>query len=89
MALGAQPAQIVKLVMGAGMRLAVSGVAQGAISSLGLNRFLEIALYGVKPTDGVTFTAAAVLLTIVAVLACYIPARRAMSINPVVALRVE
>jgi len=89
MALGAQPAQIVRLVMGAGVRLAVSGVALGAILSLGVNRFLETALYGVKPTDGVTFAAAAVLLTIVAVLACYIPARRAMSIDPVMALRVE
>jgi putative ABC transport system permease protein len=89
MALGAQPTQIVKLVMGAGLRLAASGVALGAILSLGLNRFLGSALYGVRPTDGVTFASAAGLLMIVAVLASYIPARRAMSIDPVIALRTQ
>jgi putative ABC transport system permease protein len=89
MALGAHPAQIRKLVVGAGLRLATSGVIVGAILSLGLNRFLGSALYGIKPTDWVTFLAASVLLMAVAVLASYVPARRAMSIDPVVALRVE
>ena len=89
MALGAQPAQILKLMMGTGLRLAASGVALGAILSLGVNRFLGSALYGVMPTDGVTFLAAGVLLMTVAVLASYVPARRAMSIDPVVALRAE
>jgi putative ABC transport system permease protein len=88
-ALCAQPAQILKLVMGSGLRLAVSGVALGAVLSFGLNRFLGSALYGVRPTDGVTFLAADALLMIVAVLASYVPARRAMSIDPVVALRTE
>jgi putative ABC transport system permease protein len=64
-------------------------VIVGAILSLGLNRFLGSALYGIKPTDWVTFLAASVLLMAVAVLASYVPARRAMSIDPVVALRVE
>jgi putative ABC transport system permease protein len=89
MALGAQPVQILKLVMGAGLRLAACGIALGAILSLGLNRFLASALYGVRPTDAATFIAAAVLLMSVAVLASYIPARRAMSIDPVVALRAD
>jgi putative ABC transport system permease protein len=89
MALGAQPTQIVKLMIGAGMRLAASGVALGAILSLGLNRFLGSALYGVRPTDGVTFSAALVLLMTVAVGASYVPARRVMSIDPVVVLRAE
>jgi putative ABC transport system permease protein len=88
-ALGAQPARILQLVMGAGLRLAIYGIALGAILSLGLNRFLANALYAVKPTDGATFIAAAVLLMLVAVLASYVPARRAMSIDPVVALRAE
>jgi len=89
MALGAQPTQIVKLVMGTGLRLAASGVVLGAILSLGLNRFLGSALYGVRPTDTLTFAAAAGLLMLVAVLASYVPARRAMSIDPVVALRTQ
>jgi ABC-type antimicrobial peptide transport system permease subunit len=88
-ALGARPAGILKLVMGAALRLAACGIALGAILSASLNRFLANALYGVKPTDGATFTAAAVLLMLVAVLASYLPARRAMSIDPVVALRAE
>lgn len=86
-ALGAQPNRILMLVLAAGLRLAAAGVGLGAILSLGLNRFLGSALYGVTPADGLTFfTAAAVLMT-VAILASYVPARRAMSIDPIVVLR--
>lgn len=88
-ALGAQPNRILMLVLATGLRLAAAGVGLGAILSLGLNRFLGSALYGVTPADGLTFfTAAAVLMT-VAILASYVPARRAMSIDPIIALRAE
>ncbi|HEY3458961.1 MAG TPA: FtsX-like permease family protein, partial [Bryobacteraceae bacterium] len=89
MALGAQRSEILKLVLGAGLRLAVAGVLAGALLSIALNRFLRSALYGVTTSDGMTFAAASCLLMIVAILASYLPARRAVSIDPVAALRVE
>ena len=88
MALGAERANVFRLVIGKGLRLVVSGVAIGLIVSLSLGRVIEAELWrGVKPYDPATLTGMAIVLTLVALAACYIPARRAMRVDPMVALR--
>ena len=89
MALGAQHQEILGLVLTQGAKLALIGVAIGIAAALGLTRFLSSQLYGVRATDPLTFISVAVLLMLVALLACYIPARRAMHVDTMVALRHE
>ncbi len=88
-ALGALSGDVIRLVLGRGLTLTAAGVALGVAGSLAVTRLLTSQLYGVRPTDPSTLAAAALAMVFVALLACYVPARRATSVDPVVALRSE
>lgn len=89
MALGAQRRNVLALVLGDGARTTLLGVAIGLVGALALTHLMTSVLYGVSATDPLTFAAVAILLSVIALLACYIPARRATRVDPMVALRYE
>jgi putative ABC transport system permease protein len=88
-AVGASPCDILRLVLGQGIRLTLFGAAVGLLASLLVTRALASLLFGVSATDPVTFIAVPIVLALVAMLACYVPARRAMRLDPMIALRYE
>ena len=89
MALGAQVRDVLRLVIGQGLRLVLLGVALGLSGAFVMTRLMRSLLFGVTATDPVTFVAVALLLMTVALLACYLPARRATKVEPMMALRCE
>jgi predicted permease len=89
MALGAQRRDVLKLVVNEGLSLTLTGIVVGLLAAFALTRFLGTLLYGVSATDPLDFAAVAALFAVVALAACYIPARRAMRVDPLVALRYE
>src|SRR5207247_11294224 len=88
MAIGAQAGDIFRMVIGEGLTLSVTGLALGLVAAWWLERAASSLLFGVTATDPLTFTTVSLLLTAVAIAACYFPARRAMTVDPIVALRV-
>ena len=89
MALGATQTDVLRLVLWQGLRLAVAGIVFGAAASLALAGLLRSMLYGIAPSDPATFIGATLVLLMVALAACWIPARRATRVDPMIALRYE
>jgi putative ABC transport system permease protein len=88
-ALGAQHRDVLKLVLGQGMRMSLMGVALGLVGALAITRIMSSLLYQVRAADPATFVCSALLLTVIALVACWLPARRATRVDPMVALRYE
>jgi putative ABC transport system permease protein len=89
MALGAQTGDVLKLILTEGLRLVLLGTLIGLLTAFALTRWMETLLFGVRPNDPLTFVVIALVLTLAALLACWIPARRATKVDPMVALRYE
>jgi putative ABC transport system permease protein len=89
MAIGAQRSDVLRLVLNEGARMAGLGIVIGIVASLAITRLVSSLLFGIGATDPLTFSSVAVLLALVALVATYIPARRAMRVDPVTALRYE
>ena len=88
-ALGAQSADVMRLVLGEGLKMALSGVGSGGAAAFALTRLMAGQLFGVAPEDPLTFAAVAIVLTGLSLAACYLPARRAARVDPMMALRHE
>jgi ABC-type antimicrobial peptide transport system permease subunit len=88
-ALGAQPENVLRMVVGEGMKLALVGVTLGLIASFAVTRTMRTLLFGVSATDPLTFLGITLLMAAVALFACWIPARRATKVAPLVALRYD
>ncbi|HYL47446.1 MAG TPA: FtsX-like permease family protein [Candidatus Limnocylindrales bacterium] len=89
LALGAQPGEVLKLVIEQGVKLAGLGIVVGGVGAFALTRMMRSLLFGIAPADPLTFAGVALLLLLVAIAACYVPARRAMRVDPMTALRYE
>ena len=89
MAIGAQPGNVLRLILGHGMKLAVAGVAIGVASAIALGHLVQTMLFEVEPSNPLSYAATAVALLVIATLACYVPARRAMRVDPIIALQAE
>src|SRR5262249_30658151 len=88
-ALGATPANVLTLIVGQGMRPILTGIGVGLIGAVGLSRFMSSLLFNVKPIDPLTYAGVALLVALAALLSCYVPALRALRVDPVAALRQE
>ena len=89
MALGAQKSHVLRLIIGKGMTITMIGIGLGLTCSMVLTRLMTVLLFGITPTDTLTFVVVTVFVILVALFACYVPARRATTLNPVTALRAE
>jgi ABC-type antimicrobial peptide transport system permease subunit len=88
-AMGADRSDVLRMVLGEGLKMTLTGVVIGFVAALGLTRLMASLLFGVSRTDPLTFISVALLLALVALAACYLPARRAARVDPMVALRYE
>jgi ABC-type antimicrobial peptide transport system permease subunit len=87
MAIGARPSDVVRMILGGGLKLTLIGVVIGLAGAVALARYVETLLFEVAPSDPVSYAATSLLLIAVAAIACYVPARRAMRVDPLVALQ--